>query len=93
MFCIAAHRDNFVQHLSVRLNGSHTFLVVTCHYVLHSATWRYFVQHLSVRLSGSHSFLVASLCFADYTCIPWNAVVLVLLKSLHPVLCHLRLAE
>ena len=30
---IAAHRDRFVRRLSVRLSGSHTFLVVTHSYV------------------------------------------------------------
>ena len=30
---IAAHRDHFVWRLSVRLSGSHTFLVVTHSYV------------------------------------------------------------
>ena len=30
---IAAHRDHFVRRLSVRLSGSHTFLVVTHSYV------------------------------------------------------------
>ena len=31
---IAAHRDHFVRRLSLRLSGSHTFLVVTQSYVL-----------------------------------------------------------
>ena len=30
---IPAHRDHFVRHLSVRLSGSHTFLVVKHSYV------------------------------------------------------------
>ena len=30
---IATHRDHFVRRLSVRLSGSHTFLVVTHSYV------------------------------------------------------------
>ena len=41
LWSIVAHRDHFVQHLSVCLSGSHTFLVVTHSYVL-QATHAFF---------------------------------------------------